>query len=55
MEKTIDQLVTAVKKLEKTICWCHDQLLSLGPHYAEGEEEEVVVDLEEEDDEDGLE
>ena len=54
LEETIEQLVAAVKKLEKTVCWCHDRLLSLGPHYAEGEEEEVVVDLEE-DDEDGLE
>ena len=42
-----------VQKLEKTVCWCHNQLLSPGPHYAEGEEEEVVVDSEEED-EDGL-
>ena len=55
LEETIEQLVAAVKKLEKTICWCHDWLLSLGPHYTEGEEEEVVVDLEEKDDEDSLE
>ena len=45
-----------VKKLEKTVCQCHDQLLSPGPYYAEGEEEEVVVDSEEgEDGKDGLE
>ena len=45
----------AVKKLEKTTCQCCDRLLSPGPHYTPGEEEEVVVDLEEEDDKDGLE
>ena len=56
LEETVEQLVSVVKKLEKTVCQCHDWLLSLGPHYAEEEEEEVVVDLEEEeDDEDGLE
>lgn len=55
MEETIEQLVVAVKKLEKTICWCHNQLLLSGPHYAPGEEEEVLVDSEEEeDDDDGL-
>ena len=43
-----------VKKLEKTVCCCHDWLLLPGPHYAEGEEEEVAEDLEEEE-EDGLE
>ena len=32
LEETVAQLVTTVKKLEKTVCWCHDQLLSLGPH-----------------------
>ena len=31
LEETIVQLVTTVKKLEKTVCQCHDQLLSLGP------------------------
>ena len=50
----------AVKKLEKTVCWCHDWLLLPGPHYTLGEEEEVVEDLEEEEEEeeeeeDGLE
>ena len=47
-------MVTSVKKLEKTVCRCHNQLLSLGPHYMPGEEEEMVVDSEEEE-EDGLE
>ena len=55
LEETIEQLVTAVKKLEKSVCWCHDWLLLPGPHYIEGEEEEVVVDSEEADDKDGLE
>ena len=31
LEETIVQLVMTVKKLEKTVCQCHDQLLSLGP------------------------
>ena len=54
LEETVAQLVALVKKLEKTICQCHDWLLSPGLHYAEGEEEEVVGDLEE-DEEDSLE
>ena len=48
LEETVAQLVTTIKKLEKTICRCHDWLLSPGPHFAEGEEEEVVEDSEEE-------
>ena len=56
LEETVAQLVVLVKKLEKTICWCHDWLLLPGPHYTLGEEEEMVADLEgEEEDEDGLE
>ena len=56
LEETVAQLVVLVKKLEKTVCWCHDWLLLPGPHYALGEEEEMVADLEgEEEDEDGLE
>ena len=51
LEETIVQLVASVKKLEKTICQCHDRLLSLGPHYAPGEEEEVVAETEEEEEE----
>ena len=54
LEETIAQLVVSVKKLEKTVCHCHDQLLSPGPHYTLGEEEEIVKDSEEEE-EDGLE
>ena len=56
LEETVTQLVTLAKKLEKTVCCCHDQLLLPVLHYAPGEEEEVVVDLEEEDnEEEGLE
>ena len=36
LEETVEQLVLAVWKLEKTVCWCHNQLLSLGPHYLKG-------------------
>ena len=50
LEETVTQLVTSVKKLEKMVCRCHNQLLSLGPHYTPGEEEEMV-----EEEEDGLE
>ena len=56
LEETVTQLVTLVKKLEKMVCWCHDWLLSPGPHYAPGEEEEIVEEEEgEEEEEDGLE
>ena len=57
LEETVKQLVKAVRKLKGTICHCHDWLMLPGPHYVEGEQEEAVVDLEEEDDneEDGLE
>ena len=51
LEETIAQLVASVKKLEKTVCCCHDQLLSPGPHYAPGEEEEMVEETEEEEEE----
>ena len=55
LEETVAQLAVLVKKLEKTVCRCHNWLLSPGPHYTPGEEEEVVVELEEEeDDEDRL-
>ena len=40
LEETIAQLVALVKKLEKMVCRCHNRLLSPGPHYAPGEEEE---------------
>ena len=53
LEETITQLVVSVKKLEKTVCQCHNQLLSPGPHYTPREEEEIVE--EEEEEESGLE
>ena len=59
LEETVAQLITSVKKLEKTVCQCHNRLLSPGPHYTPGEEEEAVEETEEEgeeeEEEDGLE
>ena len=55
LEETVAVLVVLVKKLEKTVCQCHNQLLLPGPHYAPGEEEEMVEETEEEDQEGGLE
>ena len=56
LEETVTQLVALVKRLEKMVCRCHDQLLSPGPHYAPGEEEEIVEDLgDKEEEEEGLE
>ena len=40
LEETIVQLTTLVTKLEKMVYQYHDQLLSPGPHYMPGEEEE---------------
>ena len=51
LEETITQLVALVKTLEKTVCQCHDQLLSPGPHYALGEKEEMVKETEKEEEE----
>ena len=51
LEETVAQLVALVKKLEKMVCRCHNRLLSLGPHYAPGEEEEMVEETEEEEEE----
>ena len=51
LEETIAQLVSLVKKLEKTVCQCHNQLLSPGPHYTPREEEEIVEEEEEDDEE----
>ena len=41
LEETVAQLVALVKKLEKTVCQCHNRLLSPSPHYVPGEEEMV--------------
>ena len=56
LEETVTQLTTSVRKLEKSICQCHNWLLLPGPHYAPGEEEEMIEETKEEgDEEDGLE
>ena len=47
----VKQLVEVVKRLEGSICCCWDWLLLLGPHFAEGENQEVVADSEEDDNE----
>ena len=51
LEETIAQLVISVKKLEKMVYQCHNWLLSPGPHYMPGEEEEMVEETEEEEEE----
>ena len=53
LEETIAKLTVSVTKLEKSVCQCQDCLLSPAPHYAPGEEEEMVEETEEE--EEGLE
>ena len=56
LEETIANLTALVTKLEKSVCRCRDRLLSLAPHYAPGEEEEMVEETEEEteEEEEGL-
>ena len=56
LEETVQELATSVTILEGSICRCRDCLLSLTPHYAPGEEEEMVEEMEEEgEEEEGLE
>ena len=56
LEETILKLAASVTVLEKLVCHCRDHLLSLVPHYAPGEEEEMVEETEEEtEEEEGLE
>ena len=43
LEETVEQLVEAIKKLEKIVCQCHDWLLSPGLHYTEEEEEQPAL------------
>ena len=52
LEETVSKLAASVSVLEKLICHCHDHLLSLGPHYAPGEEE-MVEETEEEQETEG--
>ena len=53
LEETVSKLATLVTVLEKSVCRCHNRLLSLGPHYAPGEEEMVEETEEEEETEEG--
>ena len=53
LEETVARLTALVTKLEQLVCWCRDRLLSLAPHYAPGEEEEMVKETDEEEGEDG--
>ena len=59
LEETVLKLAASVTVLEKSVCRCHDHLLSPGPHYALGEEEMIEETEEEEEaeeeEEDGLE
>ena len=56
LEETVLELAASVTILERSVCRCHDRLLSLGPHYALGEEEMVEETEEEaEEEEDSLE
>ena len=56
LEETVTKLTASVVKLEKSVCCCQDRLLSPAPHYAPGEEGEMVEETEEEtEEEEGLE
>ena len=59
LEETVVKLTTSVTSLEKLVCRCQDCLLSPAPHYAPGEDEEMVEETEEErgeeEEEEGLE
>ena len=48
LEETVLKLTALVTVLEKSVCRCRDRLLSPAPHYASGEEEEMVEEMEEE-------
>ena len=56
LEETVLKLAASVTVLEKSVCCCQDCLLSPAPHYAPGEEEEMVEETEEEgtEEEEGL-
>ena len=55
LEETILKLAASVTVLERSVCCCRDHLLSLGPHYASGEEVVEETEEEEEEEEEGLE
>ena len=42
LEETVTKLTTLVTSLEKSDCHCQDHLLLPAPHFAPGEEEEMV-------------
>ena len=57
LEEIVLKLAASVTVLERSVCRCHDCLLSPGPHYAPGEEmvDETEEEEEEEEEEEGLE
>ena len=57
LEETVLKLATLVTVLEKSVCHCHNCLLSPTPHYTLGEEEmiEEMEEEEETEEEEGLE
>ena len=55
LEETVARLTVLVTKLEKSVCWCRDRLLSPAPHYTPEEEDQMVKEMEEEEEEEGLE
>ena len=55
LEETVTKLTASVIRLEESVCWFQDHLLSPAPHYMPGEEEQVVEETEEEGEEDALE
>ena len=54
LEETVLNLAASVTTLERSVCRCQDRLLSLTPHYGLGEEEVVVKEMEETEEEEGL-
>ena len=52
LEETVTKLTVSVTKLEKSVCHCRDRLLSPAPHYVPGEE--IVKEMEEEEEEEGI-
>ena len=56
LEETVTRLTVLISLLEKSVCCCQDRLLLPAPHFAPGEEEEMVEETEEEgEEEEGLE
>ena len=55
LEETMAKSVELVQTLERLVCHCQDWLLLPGPHFTEGENQEVVEDSKEDEEEDSLE